>query len=95
MGWELKCECKQRIAIKIDSIAILKEIESFFEEQQLNGIFSEIKPDKPYYSYKNKLWYADRWYKCNVCGCLWEVVYPDFPAKGFVRKFDDGKYIET
>ena len=26
------------------------------------------------------------------CGCLWEFKYPDFPAKGFVRKFADGIY---
>ena len=34
-------------------------------------------------------------YKCNVCGCLWEFEYPDFPAKGFVRKFENGKYART
>ena len=37
-------------------------------------------------------WYADKWYKCNVCGTLWEFRYPDFPTRGFVRKFPDGKY---
>ena len=38
--------------------------------------------------------FADKWYVCNSCGCLWEVVYPEFPAKGFVRKFSDGIYHE-
>ena len=37
-------------------------------------------------------WYADKWYKCKCCGTLWEFRYPDFPAKGFVRKFEDGVY---
>ena len=37
-------------------------------------------------------WYADKWYKCKCCGTLWEFSYPDFPAKGFVRKFEDGVY---
>lgn len=37
-------------------------------------------------------WYADKWYKCKDCGALWEFDYPDFPASGFVRKFDDGVY---
>ena len=36
--------------------------------------------------------YADKWYKCKCCGTLWEFLYPDFPMKGFVRKFPDGKY---
>lgn len=29
-------------------------------------------------------WYANKWYRCNKCGTLWEFNYPDFPAKGFV-----------
>ncbi len=37
-------------------------------------------------------WYATKWYKCNSCGCLWEFNYPDFPAKGFVKKYENGKY---
>ena len=37
-------------------------------------------------------WYADKWYRCNACGTLWEFQYPNFPAAGEVRKFEDGIY---
>lgn len=88
------CQCSERISSDIGSIALLKEIEAFFAEQLTKGIYIELTPDKPYYSYQNRRWYADKWYKCTACGCLWEIVYPDFPAKGFVRNLEWGKYIE-
>ena len=62
----------------------------FFEEQVKEGRFSEVPVEKPYCN--GFEWKADKWYKCICCGCLWEFKYPDFPAKGFVRKFSDGIY---
>lgn len=89
------CECNDRIATEIKSLSELNEIKAFFSEQLSEGVFTELVPQKPYYKYKSeKQWYADKWYKCTACGCLWEYVKPDFPASGFVRKFSDGNYIE-
>lgn len=60
--------------------------------------FSEEVPKRLYYVCQEgervKAWFAIKWYRCNVCGCLWELNYPDFSAKGFVRKFSDGIYKE-
>ena len=50
----------------------------------------EVPVAKPYYN--GFEWKADKWYKYKSCGCLWEFKYPDFPAKGFVRKFANGIY---
>jgi hypothetical protein len=91
------CECDNRIAIKIDSIKLFDEIKEFFQENVRLEIYKEVPVKSPYYigngdnGYELK-WYAEKWYKCNVCGCLWEFIYPDFPAKGSVRKFKDGKH---
>lgn len=91
-----QCDCCERIGVKINSMKLFEELQSFFDEQVEQGIFSEIRVKEPYYVWKGFFektkWYADKWYKCNVCGVLWEFKYPDFPANGFVRKFPDGKY---
>lgn len=98
MVWKLKCDCEERYGIDINSSKTFEEIRTFFSEQVKKGLFLEIDPVEPYYigyselQKKNIKWYATKWYKCNNCGCLWEFQYPDFPAKGFVRKFKDGKY---
>ena len=92
------CECSERVEININSYGLFMEIKEFFENSVKAGIYADIPVKKPYYigkgsfGYKLK-WYADKWYKCNICGCLWEFDYPDFPAQGFVRKFKDGKYV--
>lgn len=95
----LKCECDERYEAEINSISLLKEINLFFSEQIEKKIFVEEKVISPYYVWKEKgestEYYASKWYRCNICGCLWEIKYPDFPAKGFVRKFKDGKYNGT
>lgn len=96
-----QCDCDERIGIEINSYQLFQELKKFFEEQVRNGIFLDIPVKLPYFcGYGLKLeevrdeykWYADKWYKCKYCGTLWEFKYPDFPAKGFVRKFSDGEY---
>ena len=70
----------------------------FFKLQTDLCIFEGLQPEVPYYTWQGngpaQKWYASCWYRCKACGCLWEVLYPDFPAKGFVRKFADGHYRE-
>lgn len=91
------CDCNERVGIEINSQKQFEDLENFFLIQSKNGIFEDIQIKKPYYiglnlNDKKIKWYADKWYRCKCCGCLWELKYPDFPAKGFVRKFADGIY---
>ena len=95
------CDCNERVGIEINSFQLYEELKSFFEYQVREGIFCDIPVELPYFCGYNLdpkevkdefKWYADRWYKCKSCGTLWEFRYPDFPAKGFVRKFSDGEY---
>lgn len=92
------CACCGRSEQLIASLKEFYEVKKFFDSQCEMGDYQEIAPAKPYYSWKSgcneKKWYATKWYCCQECGCLWEVNYPDFPTKGFVRKFPDGKYTE-
>lgn len=95
----MACDCKERYGIEINSYKLFEELKVFFEKQVENGIFKEIAVTTPYYigidSFGDTLeWYADKLYKCNSCGTLWEFQYPDFPAIGEVRKFEDGIYPE-
>ena len=96
-----RCGCSERIGIEINSLKLFEELKAFFEEQAEKEVFSDIKVEQPYFIghyldldnlQKQCKYYADKWYKCKCCGCLWEFQYPDFPAMGFVRKFSDGKY---
>ena len=91
-----KCDCADRMEISINSIALFEELKSYFEEEVKKKTFVEQVPAEPYFIWKDKgeetKEYASKWYKCRKCGCLWEFNYPDFPAKGFVRKFPDGAY---
>lgn len=92
----LNCDCDERVGTKINSLKFFEELKLFFEEQVSKNIFTEIEEKEPFYIWKNGSktvkWYAEKWYKCNCCGCLWEFSYPDFPAQGFVRKFPNGFY---
>ena len=92
------CNCHDCSQTSIDTMRQFRKIQAFFLQQCDLGIYSEMEPQKPYYvsnSLKGiRKWYATKWYRCTVCGCLWEVGYPDFPTRGFVRKFEDGKYHE-
>jgi hypothetical protein len=98
MVQKLECECKERKEAEIDSLALFEEIKEYFEEQVLSDVYDDKLVDRPYYVWESgtekMIWYADKWYKCKVCGCLWEFRYPEFPASGFVRKFPDGSYRE-
>jgi hypothetical protein len=71
-------------------------MKEYFEQQVYLGIYEDATVISPYYVGKSDLqtlkWYADKWYICKICGCLWELTYPDFPADGFIRKFPDGAY---
>lgn len=89
---QLKCDCKERCDAKINSYKAFIELKEFFEDQEKQKVFSDVKVNAPFYigySCLQKRYikhYATKWYKCNVCGCLWEFQYPDFPANGHVRK---------
>ena len=94
-----QCDCDERIGIEINSFELYEELRKFFEYQVQEGVFCDIPVESPYFcgyglkpeEVKDEFkWYADKWYKCKCCGTLWEFQYPDFPAKGFVRKFSDG-----
>lgn len=95
---ELKCRCCEHTDESIDTVKKFRKIEQYFDQQVDMHIFKELCPSIPYYTWKSghseKRWYATKWYHCTCCGCLWEVKYPDFPSKGFVRKFPDGEYRE-
>lgn len=93
----INCDCNERFSIDINSIILFKEMKYYFQEQVDQGIFVEVPVEIPHYigyDINGNIikWYANRWYKCKCCGSLWEFDYPDFPAEGFVRKFEDGVY---
>ena len=92
------CDCNERIGIEINTWKQFEDLKKFFDNQVRDGIFADIAVKLPFYvgydGERNMEWYADKWYKCNVCECLWEFIYPDFPAKGLVRKFPNGEYSE-
>lgn len=90
------CDCDERIGVRIDSGKQFEELKSFFEEQVEKGIFVEKPVKKPYYVAREGIlrklkWYADKLYQCEVCGVLWEFIYPDFPSRGYVRKFNSDR----
>ncbi len=91
-----KCDCNERITTDVSTEKTFQELKNFFSQQVELGIFKDIPVTEPFYVGEGKLerisWYANKWYKCNYCGCLWEFDYPTFPGKGFVRKFEDGIY---
>lgn len=95
----IKCDCNERVGIKVNSWKQFEDLKSFFKEQIQNGLFIEIPIEEPYHvghGANGDLmeWYADKWYKCQDCGVVWEFVYPDFPAQGSVRKLSVNGYKE-
>ncbi len=88
-----KCDCCERIGVKIRSYQQFEELKEFFDLRVHQGIFEEVPVEKPYYVgyglYENIEWYADKQYKCTVCNTVWEFIYPDFPAEGEVIKHDE------
>ena len=92
-----RCFCIEMKEQKINSYDLFKEIKDFFES---NNNYADIRVRKPYYighssTGKEVKWFATKWYHCKVCGALWEFNYPDFPAQGFIRKFQNEKYLTT
>ena len=97
MVCKLICECDERVATDIDSFNEFEEIRDFFQNQVDKKIYNDLSDYK-------KIWYqhggnersvyrlTTKVYKCNICGCLWEFNYPEFPMLGSVRKFADGVY---
>lgn len=94
----MKCNCYNIPNYDIDSLKCLEDTKRFFQEGIHQGIYREVPVRKPYHTYKDEYqdvkWYANKWYKCCVCKCLWEVLYPNPPAFGFVRKLPPGQYYE-
>lgn len=88
---QIKCDCIERYDAKINSYKAFMEIKNFFETQEKKGLFHETNVKYPYFTYGNQKIYATKWYRCTSCKCLWEFNYPDFPKKGFVRKFIYGQ----
>ena len=95
----MKCDCDERVGIQINSMAMFEELQEFFSKQTEDGIFQKEEPSRPFYVWKSRSrtveYYASAWYRCKVCGCLWEFEHPDFPARGFVKKYEDGIYTGT
>lgn len=86
-----KCKCNIIQEGKITSIQQFRELKKLLQELVLSEDITNIQVLKPYYVGHDKQgnevkWFANKWYKCNNCGLIWEVVFPDFPAPGNVRK---------
>ena len=95
---ELNCCCSTLGDLYINSSNDFLNLKCLFDDECKNGRYKEMIPQQPYYTWTHECrtvkWYATKWYVCTICGCLWEFQYPDFPARGFIRKFPDGKYKE-
>lgn len=89
------CDCDERVDVVFRSWNQFQELKAFFEEEARNGRMVDIPVEKPYYTGHGNgydlEWYADKWYRCTVCGTVWEFVYPEFPSKGGVRRLHYGK----
>lgn len=92
---KIACDCDERVGTEINSIKMLDDINDWLAENLEEGIFKTVKVSKAYYIGKSMAqtlkWYADKWCKCRSCGTFWEIIYPDFPANGRVRKFTKGE----
>ena len=44
-----RCDCNERIGVKINSWKQFEELKAFFEQQAEKGVFLEIPVKKPYY----------------------------------------------
>jgi acetone carboxylase gamma subunit len=94
---QIECDCNERYGIEINTYKLFEELKEFFETKVNMGVFSNVTVTETFYTGKSDIneikWYSTKWYKCNFCGCLWEFDYPDFPAKGFIKKFDNGRHV--
>jgi hypothetical protein len=89
MVYGLKCDCESQLDIKVDTFGIFSNYLNYFDQKVKDGIMEEIPVETPLYVWNNEnkeiKWYADKWYRCKICGLIWEFEYPDFPACGNVR----------
>lgn len=97
---KIVCDCDERVGTDIDSIKMLDYINEWINKNLEEGVFEELEVSIPFAIDIGKnesqtiRFYADKWYKCRNCGTFWEIIYPDFPMIGTVRKFIDGeKYV--
>lgn len=86
-----ECKCKILDECKISTFQQFKELKSIIEELLVSDYLKEVEVKKPYYvgidGQGNEVkWFANKWYKCNKCGTIWEILFPDFPMTGNVRK---------
>jgi len=93
------CSCKEHYAIYIDSWDLFVEVKCFLEGEHNKGVFKDITKIKPLdfgtsETGEQILHYTQRLFKCKICDCIWALRYPDFPARGFVGKYPDGKLNE-
>ena len=63
----MKCDCAERIGIKINSYDFFIELKEFFEGQVQKGIFEDVPVEEPYFigycgNGETIDWYADKWY---------------------------------
>ena len=88
-----KCNCDNLYETEINSLELFQELKEYFEQTVKQGTFNDIVVKKPYHVYESPentiKWYAKKWYQCPLCHCIWEFKYPDFPAKGAIRKLDE------
>ncbi len=94
----MNCVCKDIREKQILSARSLDDTIEMFNQGCKDGFLIPCPVDEPYHigyvddDDKKIISYATKWYRCKSCGCLFEVLYPDFPMPGFVRRFDDGIY---
>ena len=91
----LKCECSERYSVDIDSWKLFIEVKDFLDSGLENGLFKDVTVRAPLDFGKNEageqIWhYTQRLFSCCVCGCLWALRYPDFPAHGYIGKYTEG-----
>lgn len=91
MAYSMRCKCNEDTSGEIDSITKFEQIRRFFQRQVEQGIYEEVPVKKPYYVWRFRKYYADKWYRCKEYGCLWEIIYPDLPTNRSVNKFPHGR----
>lgn len=91
----ITCDCKDRNGIRIDSYKLFRELDEFFRAQVSKGIFDDISDySRIWYEHggseKNIYRETKKCFVCKACGCLWEFIYPEFPAAGQILKHPTG-----
>lgn len=93
---DVKCLCNELSSCDIISAKQLNQIKNFFDVNLKKHIFFEDNNKYPFYEWSDGeqtiSYIAQKWYRCKICGCLWEFNYSDFPPQGFLHKFEDGIY---